>query len=155
MRSIEKALRLALVLAATGCALHRAPAQSALHAAGPVAPPVPAAATVEPVSLVAQSRASRGSPRVGVFVRARQMQLQYCYQETRAASPALAGSATVAVRLEDDGRVREADIVRRSWSGGDAGSVESCVLSRVRSWHFPPMDSADEHVHSFALIFSR
>ena len=106
---------------------------------------------------------SSGSASFGNFVRAREPQLQFCYQETRAASPALAGTATVTVALAPDGRVLSADIVRRSWSGADkpeAGPevVERCVLSRVRGWKFPAAeedDAREKHVHSFAVIFSR
>jgi hypothetical protein len=29
------------------------------------------------------------------------------------------------------------------------------MLERVRGWRFPPLGEKDEHVHSFAVIFSR
>ena len=99
---------------------------------------------------------SRGSAKFGRFVREREPQLQFCYREARATSPGLIGSATVAVTLANDGRVLAADVVRRSWSGGDGSAdVERCVLERVRGWRFPALDSKDERqVHSFAVIFS-
>jgi hypothetical protein len=98
---------------------------------------------------------SRGSPAFGTFVRAHEPQLQFCYREARVKSPTLTGSATVTVALERDGRVRTADVVRRSWSGRGSDVVESCMLERVRGWRFPPLGEKDEHVHSFAVIFSR
>ena len=75
---------------------------------------------------------SNGSPAFGNFVRTRSPQLQFCYEDTRAASPSLAGSATVAVTLASSGNVMNADIIRRSWSGKGSEIVEGCVLSRVR-----------------------
>jgi len=88
-------------------------------------------------------------------VRARSPQLQFCYEDTRAASPALAGSATVAVTLGSDGSVLKADIVRRSWSGQGSEVVETCVLSRVRGWRFPATNAEELVTHSFAVIFTR
>jgi len=97
-----------------------------------------------------------GSPAFGNFVRSREPQLQFCYEDARAASPTLAGSATVAVTLAPDGNVLDAGIVRRSWSGKGSDEVERCVLARVRGWKFPPGDPDDDRkVHSFAVIFTR
>ena len=39
---------------------------------------------------------SHGSPAFGNFVRSRSPQLQFCYEDTRASTPYLAGSATIA-----------------------------------------------------------
>ena len=98
---------------------------------------------------------SRGSPAFGNYVRAREPQLQFCYQETRAQSPNLVGSATVAVAVAADGSVVNANIIRSSWSERGSESIEQCVLSRVRGWKFPMSDPAEQHLHSFAVIFSR
>lgn len=100
-------------------------------------------------------RSSRGSPRFGDFVRAREPQLQFCYGEARRKHPNLTGSATVTVTLGDDGGVASTAIVRRSWAGKGGNDVERCLLSTVRGWRFPPVDPQDAHVHSFAVIFSR
>ena len=82
--------------------------------------------------------------------------LQFCYADTRAQNPNLAGSATVAVTLAADGNVIDAGIVRRSWSGKGAETVESCVLARVKSWKFPANQLDDEkQVLSFAVVFTR
>src|SRR5215217_6390476 len=104
---------LALALASAACVAGPTPARpSASLAAATMAPPV----APQPV-------ASGGSLAVGTFVRSREPQLQFCYGETRAASPALAGSATVAVTLAADGRVLKADVVRRSWAGGSGAET--------------------------------
>jgi len=99
---------------------------------------------------------SSGAMAVGDFVRSRSPQLQFCYEETRAKTPNLAGSATVAVQLAADGGVSEAAIVRKTWTGKGADILESCVMSRVKSWKFPPSeDGNDKRVHSFSVIFTR
>lgn len=99
---------------------------------------------------------SSGAMAVGDFVRSRSPQLQYCYEETRAKTPKLAGSATVAVLLAANGGVSDADIVRKSWTGKGADDLESCVLARVRTWKFPASeDGNDKRVHSFSVIFTR
>lgn len=98
---------------------------------------------------------SRGSMAFGNFVRAREPQLQFCYQETRGTLPGLVGSATVSVSVAADGSVTTAGILRSSWSERGAESVEQCMLARVRSWKFPVSDPAEQHLHSFAVIFSR
>ena len=99
-------------------------------------------------------RSSSGSAQFGNFVRARQPQLQFCFNEARRKHPKLAGSATVAVTLGDDGAVANAGIVRRSWSGKGGKDVEHCMIAKVRAWHFPPVEPDDPHVNSFAVIFS-
>jgi hypothetical protein len=99
---------------------------------------------------------SSGAMAVGDFVRSRSPQLQFCYEETRAKAPALAGSGTVAVLLAADGGVSDADIVRKTWSGKGVEELESCVLTRVRSWKFPASEEGnDKRVHSFSVIFTR
>jgi hypothetical protein len=58
---------------------------------------------------------SSGVTTIGDFVRSRNPQLQFCYEETRATNPALAGSTTIGVLLGPDGTVTRADLLRRSW----------------------------------------
>ena len=153
MRRHTTSMCVALTLAASACSVGRSPARPSTVAAASLAPEAP-------LSYGAFEPASGGSVAFGTFVRGREPQLQFCYGETRATSPALAGSATVAVTLDAAGRVLESAIVRRSWSGGKGGdAVEQCVLSKVRAWKFPaadPEDPPDERrSHSFAVIFTR
>jgi hypothetical protein len=124
-----------------------------------------ACVTPQPAKLIASAPAasqsarvpapSYGSPAFGNFVRTRSPQLQFCYEDTRASSPSLAGSATVAVTLASDGNVVNADIIRRSWSGKGSEVVETCMLSRVRGWRFPATNTEEPLTHSFAVIFTR
>lgn len=139
-RGARAALALAAVCSLGGCATMKRDSGPAHYAA--TSGPTPT------------GRSSRGSPRFGDFVRARQPQLQFCYSEARRKHPKLAGSATVAVTLADDGAVANADIVRRSWSEKGGKDVEKCMLAKLRAWHFPPVDPDEPHTHSFAVIFS-
>ena len=145
MRTLTTVLCTALAIAGGACAT-------------PQPKPVKAS-EFGPALSTATAVPSQGSPAFGNFVRSREPQLQFCYAETRATSPGLAGSATVAVTLDAEGRVLNAGIVRHSWAGGNGEVVEQCVLSRVRNWRFPagdPEDGADaKRAHSFAVIFTR
>ena len=143
MRTLTSLMCTALAIAGTGCASRPAA----------VSAPVAYASTT---TTAPSPSPSLGSPAFGNFVRTRGPQLQFCYEDTRAASPQLAGSATVAVTLAPDGNVLDAGIIRRSWSGKGADVVENCVLSRVRSWKFPPNQLDDaKQVLSFAVVFTR
>ncbi len=117
--------------------------------------PVPTMSASQYMVPMAAHGSSRGSMAFGNYVRARQPQLQFCYQETRESLPNLVGSATVSVSVAADGSVLTADILRSSWSERGAETVEQCMLSRVRSWRFPVSDPAEQYLHSFAVIFSR
>lgn len=140
MRRIASVACAAMTFVAGGCFVGQAPV--ATNSASQMLP----AAAYGP---------SRGSPAFGNYVRAREPQLQFCYQETRAQNPSLVGSATVAVAVAPDGSVMNANIIRSSWSERGSESIEQCVLSRVRGWKFPTSDPAEQHLHSFAVIFSR
>lgn len=129
-------------------------AAMAFVASGCVQRPVATSSASQMLPVVAYGP-SRGSPAFGNYVRAREPQLQFCYQESRAQNPTLVGSATVAVAVAADGSVTNANILRSSWSERGAESIEQCVLSRVRGWKFPVSDPAEQHQHSFAVIFSR
>ena len=151
MRKLATFFCATLALTTAGCAGGQArPAANAAILAPAVAPSAPATRTTS------GSRASGGTATFGDYVRARQPQLQFCYEETRAKHPKLAGSATVAVSLAADGSVRTADIVRKSWSGKGFKDVESCVLTKVRGWRFPAAESPDEvRAQSFVVVFNR
>jgi TonB family protein len=142
VRTLTNLICLALAVAAGACATRQpAPVKS-----GDFGPPLS----------TSTATASLGSPAFGNFVRSREPQLQFCYADTRAQNPNLAGSATVAVTLAADGNVLDAGIVRRSWSGKGADVVESCVLARVKSWRFPANQLDDQkQVLSFAVVFTR
>ena len=141
MRTLTTVLCTALALAGGACATPQ---------------PTPVKASEFGPALSTATAPSQGSPAFGNFVRSREPQLQFCYADTRAQNPNLAGSATVAVTLAADGNVIDAGIIRRTWSGKGAENVESCLLARVKSWKFPANQLDDaQQVLSFAVVFTR
>jgi TonB family protein len=103
----------------------------------------------------AAAGSSSGVTPIGDFVRSRNAQLQFCYQETRVSSPTLAGAVTIGVLLAPDGTVTRADVLRRSWDGRGATEVETCALAKVKSWRFPPSDATATRPYSFSAVFTR
>jgi hypothetical protein len=98
----------------------------------------------------------RETAKLGTFVRARQAQLQYCYQEIGlAANPKLAGSVSVTVQLEPAGSVSDVKVVNRTWSGAGAAEAEACIVQRVRGWGFPASSKAGTESYSFSFIFNK
>ena len=113
-------------------------------------------AAVAPAANRNSSGHSSGVTTIGDFVRSRNPQLQFCYEETRASNPALAGSTTIGVLLGPDGTVTRADLLRRSWEGKGAEQVESCVLAKVKNWKFPPSaDGAATRPYAFSTVVTR
>jgi hypothetical protein len=152
MRKLAITMSTTLGLALAAC--HHGPAVAKQTALYDVLPVPAVSAPVRPSGVGGGN--SSGAMAVGDFVRSRSPQLQFCYEETRAKTPNLAGSATVAVQLAADGGVSDATIVRKTWSGKGADGLESCVMSRVKSWRFPASeDGNDKRVHSFSVIFTR
>jgi TonB family protein len=96
---------------------------------------------VQPLPVVVAPPASGASidaAEAGAFVRGQASQLQYCYERSRQAGAAdLGGVVTLRLTLGARGAVREAEIVRRTWSGPGASEVESCVLTSARRWNIP------------------
>ena len=79
----------------------------------------------------------RDMAKLGTFVRARQAQLQYCYQELGLPlNPGLAGSVGVTVTLEAAGAVSDTRVVSRTWSGAGSAEAELCIVQRVRGWPY-------------------
>lgn len=92
---------------------------------------------------------------LGNYVRGRQSQLQFCYQEYGLkVNPNLAGTVNVAVTLTGAGTVTGVDITRRTWSGPGASAAEACIKQRVLRWRFPPSDQGGG-TYSFSFVFSK
>ena len=156
MSKLTTFVQLAAAFAMVGCASHQSgptPATLALYDANayhPTESAAPAAARSN-----TSGGSSSGMTTIGDFVRSRNSQLQFCYEETRAANPALAGSTTVGVLLAPDGSVTRADVLRHSWEGRGAEQVEACMLSKVRTWKFPASDGGATRPYSFSTVFTR
>ena len=92
---------------------------------------------------------------LGQFVRSRESQLRYCYQEFGLKqNPSLAGTVTVAITLTGSGDVTGVSIPSRTWSGPGASEAESCIRSKINSWRFPASD-AGGGTYSFPFNFTR
>ena len=92
---------------------------------------------------------------LGQFVRSRESQLRFCYQECGLKSnPSLAGTVTVAISLTGSGDVTGVNITNRTWNGPGASEAESCIRNKIESWRFPSSD-ADGGTYSFPFNFTR
>lgn len=101
-------------------------------------------------------RPSRDMAQLGTFVRSRQAQLQFCYQEQGLlVNPALAGSIGVEVSLAPSGSVAAARITERTWSGAGVSEAEACILSRIRGWSFPASNAAGAETYGFSFVFNK
>src|SRR5688572_7578781 len=97
----------------------------------------------------------RNVDELGTYVRSRESQLRFCYQENGLkVNPNLAGSITVAIDIAGSGSVQGAQVTRRSWSGAGASESESCILRTIRGWRFPSSSRASG-TYSFPFSFTR
>lgn len=92
---------------------------------------------------------------LGTFVRGRESQLRFCYNEYGLkANPALAGSVTASVTLTPAGGVTGVNVTNRTWSGEGASDAERCIAEKIRAWRFPPSE-AGGGTYSFSFSFTR
>jgi hypothetical protein len=101
-------------------------------------------------------RPSRDMAQLGTFVRSRQAQLQFCYQEQGLlVNPGLAGSISVEVSLAPSGAVATARITERTWAGAGVSEAESCIMQRIRGWSFPASSAAGNETYGFSFVFNK
>jgi hypothetical protein len=92
---------------------------------------------------------------LGNFVRSRESQLRFCYQEYGLkVNPSLAGKVNVAITLTGAGNVTGVDVSGRSWGGEGASEVEQCIRQRIRGWRFPASDRGGG-TYGFTFNFTR
>jgi hypothetical protein len=92
---------------------------------------------------------------LGNFVRSRESQLRFCYQEYGLkVNPSLAGKVNVSITLTGSGNVTNAAITGRTWGGAGASESERCIQSRIRSWKFPASDRGGG-TYGFTFNFTR
>ena len=109
----------------------------------------PAAISVEPL------KPGRNIDELGTYVRSRESQLRFCYQENGLkVNPNLAGSITVAIDIAEGGAVRGANVTRRTWSGAGASESEACIVRAIRGWRFPS-SAAGQGTYAFPFSFTR
>lgn len=99
---------------------------------------------------------SRDMSRLGTFVRSRQAQLQFCYQDQGlSANSSLAGSVSVTITLDAAGAVTDAKVSNHTWTGAGVPEAEACILQRVKGWSFPPSSKTGAETYSFSFIFNK
>jgi hypothetical protein len=92
---------------------------------------------------------------LGTFVRGRESQLRFCYNEYGLkVNPSLAGSVSAAVTLTGAGAVTGVTVSSRTWSGAGASETEQCIDQKIRGWRFPASD-AGGGTYSFSFSFTR
>jgi hypothetical protein len=92
---------------------------------------------------------------LGTFVRSRESQLRFCYNEYGLkVNPDLAGSVTTAVTLAPAGNVTGVNVTNRTWSGAGASDTERCIVDKIRAWRFPSSEVAGG-TFSFSFSFTR
>ena len=89
---------------------------------------------------------------LGTYVRSREPQLRFCYQEYGLKqNPNLAGSVAVAITISGSGSVSDVDITGGTLSDAQ---VRSCIQQRIRGWRFPS-SSAGAGTYGFSFNFTR
>jgi hypothetical protein len=97
----------------------------------------------------------RNTSDLGNYVRGRDSQLRFCYEEYGLkVNPSLAGSVTAAVTLTGQGNVTDVAISDRTWSGAGSSEAENCIKQRIAGWRFPPSE-AGGGTYSFSFSFSK
>jgi hypothetical protein len=92
---------------------------------------------------------------LGTFVRGRESQLRFCYNEYGLkVNPSLAGSVTTSIALAPAGGVTGVDITNRTWSGAGASETERCIAEKIRGWRFPSSE-AGGGTYAFSFSFTR
>ena len=108
-----------------------------------------------PIDAPAVGGVQRDVGELGTFVRSRESQLRFCYNEYGLkANPALAGSVTASVGLTPAGGVTAVNVTNRTWSGAGASETERCIADKIRAWRFPSSD-AGGGTYSFSFSFTR
>ncbi len=108
-----------------------------------------------PINVDPLAGPGRNVDELGTYVRSRESQLRFCYQENGLkVNPGLAGSITVAIDIASSGSVQGAQVTRRTWSGAGASESEGCILRTIRGWRFPSSSRATG-TYSFPFSFTR
>ena len=97
----------------------------------------------------------RNTDDLGTYVRSREPQLRFCYNEFGLKNnPSLAGTVSVAITITGSGSVSNAEVTGGSLSGSGASAVHSCIQQRIRGWRFPS-SSVGSGTYGFSFSFTR
>jgi len=108
-----------------------------------------------PIDVPSVSGVQRDVGELGTFVRSRESQLRFCYNEYGLkVNPDLAGSVTAAVTLTPSGSVAGVNVTNRTLAGAGASDTERCIVDKIRAWRFPSSE-AGGGTFSFSFSFTR
>jgi hypothetical protein len=108
-----------------------------------------------PIDVPAIGGPQRDVAELGTFVRGRESQLRFCYNEFGLkVNPGLAGSVSAAITLTGSGSVSGVNVTNRTWSGAGASETERCIAEKIRGWRFPASE-AGGGTYSFSFSFTR
>ena len=108
-----------------------------------------------PIDAPAVRGVQRDVGELGTFVRGRESQLRFCYNEYGLkVNPSLAGSVSASIALTPAGDVSGVDITNRTWSGAGASETERCIAEKIRGWRFPASE-AGGGTYGFSFSFTR
>jgi hypothetical protein len=108
-----------------------------------------------PIDAPAVGGVRRDVGELGTFVRGRESQLRFCYNEYGLkVNPSLAGSVTASITLTPAGGVTGVNVTNRTWGGAGASETERCIADKIRGWRFPASD-AGGGTYSFSFSFTR
>ena len=108
-----------------------------------------------PIDAPSVGGVQRDVAELGTFVRSRESQLRFCYNEYGLkVNPALAGSVSASVTLTPAGGVTGVNLTSRTWGGAGASETERCIAEKVRGWRFPSSE-AGGGTYSFSFSFTR
>jgi hypothetical protein len=93
---------------------------------------------------------------VDLVVRARQREIQFCFEESGLKTdPELTGLFAMVLTLDSLGGVSRVDASRREWTGPDGVAVEACVMQRALTWKFPPQLAIGTPRHEVTFHFAK
>jgi hypothetical protein len=108
-----------------------------------------------PIDAPSVGGVKRDVSELGTFVRSRESQLRFCYNEYGLkVNPSLAGSVSAAVTLTPAGSVTGVSFTNRTWAGPGASETEQCIEQKIRGWRFPASE-AGGGTYSFSFSFTR
>ena len=114
------------------------------------------AARRDTVLLAGISTDTVAAGQVDLVVRARQREVQFCFEESGLKTdPELTGLFAMVITLDSLGGVSRVDPSRREWTGPDGAAVESCVMQRALTWKFPPHLGIGAPRHEVTFHFAK
>lgn len=92
---------------------------------------------------------------LGTYVRSREPQLRFCYNEHGLkTNPSLAGTVAVNITIAGSGAVNGVNVTGGSLAGSGASAVHNCIRQRIQGWRFPS-SSVGAGTYHFSFSFTR